>query len=422
MSEELERRWDEDVQSAWRGFRERLADRLAELDDGESLVVELPAATEVGAAPYCQVRAERGWLRVEAVSNEYLDPQFMLTPHQMVVLEEIGFAAPRPAGVGRRETNFWIALGQRNSDQAAWMIVSALHETYGVMHPIYLKAGGLEPQPVEVRAAVTPGGPAEWDGVALQSPDDVRAAVTAALAGLGSECPEWDEDGDLPLPTEKCIVWVSLNNSAPRILIYCLLMDEVPAGRAGLAEVNRLNREHFGLTFVLNHTRIFVTREVGVAVVSLGQLGAELQRFLDGVDGWATELSDRLGPDQEQPRDKRRSRFDTAYAVMVELEREQRGSVGPDTMASIFDRDTAMLLRAVRLTEQRRRDQRRRVRKAREQGRGTAERAAQARQDYMRDLVSRMRAALRLIVDAPVRKVQIDQLALFDEDECGTAR
>jgi hypothetical protein len=33
-----------------------------------------------------------------------------------------------------------------------------------------------------------------------------------------------------------------------------------------------------------------------------------------------------------------------------------------------------------------------------------------------------MRAALRLLVDAPVRKVQLDQLALFDEDEAGTGR
>jgi hypothetical protein len=40
----------------------------------------------------------------------------------------------------------------------------------------------------------------------------------------------------------------------------------------------------------------------------------------------------------------------------------------------------------------------------------------------MRELTARMRAALRLIVDAPVRKVQLDQLSLFDEDECGTGR
>ena len=46
----------------------------------------------------------------------------------------------------------------------------------------------------------------------------------------------------------------------------------------------------------------------------------------------------------------------------------------------------------------------------------------QARHDYLRDLAARMRAGLRLMVDAPVRKVQLDQLALFDEDEAGTGR
>ena len=62
------------------------------------------------------------------------------------------------------------------------------------------------------------------------------------------------------------------------------------------------------------------------------------------------------------------------------------------------------------------------ARTARQEGRERAEQVARARQDYLRELTARMRAALRLIVDAPVRKVQLDQLALFDEDECGTGR
>ena len=39
-----------------------------------------------------------------------------------------------------------------------------------------------------------------------------------------------------------------------------------------------------------------------------------------------------------------------------------------------------------------------------------------------RETLTRMRAGLRLMVDAPVRKVQLDQLALFDKDEAGTNR
>jgi hypothetical protein len=117
-----------------------------------------------------------------------------------------------------------------------------------------------------------------------------------------------------------------------------------------------------------------------------------------------------------------RGRFAAAYAVMAELEREQRGSVGPTAMVRIYGNDTGLLLKAIRITEQRRRDVRTKARAARDQGQRSREKMHRARHDYLRDLASRMRAGLRLMVDAPVRKVQVDQLALFDEDEAGTAR
>lgn len=107
---------------------------------------------------------------------------------------------------------------------------------------------------------------------------------------------------------------------------------------------------------------------------------------------------------------------------MAELEREERGSVGPAAMVRIFGNDTGLLLKAIRITEKRRREVRTRAREAQVQGQRTREKAARARHDYLRDLTKRMRAGLRLMVDAPVRKVQLDQLALFDEDEAGTIR
>lgn len=107
---------------------------------------------------------------------------------------------------------------------------------------------------------------------------------------------------------------------------------------------------------------------------------------------------------------------------MAELERDQRGSVGPAAMVRIFDGDTGLLLKALRITEKRRRDARTRIREARELKQRSREKVVQARHDYLRDLAVRMRAALRLVVDAPVRKPQVDQLALFDEDEAGTGR
>ena len=116
------------------------------------------------------------------------------------------------------------------------------------------------------------------------------------------------------------------------------------------------------------------------------------------------------------------SRFETAYAVMAELEREERGSVGPATMVRIYGNDTGLLLKALRITEKRRREMRGKVREARQLQQRSKEKVLLARHDYLCDLAARMRAGLRLMVDAPVRKAQVDQLALFDEDEAGTNR
>ena len=58
----------------------------------------------------------------------------------------------------------------------------------------------------------------------------------------------------------------------------------------------------------------------------------------------------------------------------------------------------------------------------RDQGRRTQEKLARAATSTYAEVATRMRSGLRLMVDAPVRKVQLDQLALFDEDEAGTGR
>ncbi|WP_439937057.1 TY-Chap domain-containing protein [Nocardia sp. N13] len=420
MDAGLERRWDGDVETAWTEFRRRLADRLAGLPEDELLLVELAGETGSGTRPYCQALAGEDTLRIEAVSNTYLARTHRLDATQEEALERIGFERPEAEDWSEGETNFFATLEQREADLAAVMIVRAMREVYSVIHPVWLDAGGLEPTAF---GEEQPPAAAPRPDLTLmpRSGEEVREAVDAAVAELYEEAPEWDDDGDLPLPTEHHVVWVSVNGANPRVLLHCCLLVDVTDTAAALREVNRLNRQEFGLTFVLRDDKISVCREIAVHVVLPQVLREEAERLLGQVDGWAAELADTLAPQREE-RSSRPSRFGTAYAVMVELERAQRESVGPATMARIFHHDTGLLLKAIRITEQRRREMRGKARRAREEGRSRDELVARSRQDYMRGLTARMRAALRLVVDAPVRKVQLDQLALFDEDEAGTSR
>ena len=51
MGGELERRWDDAVEGAWRDFRRRLADHVAGMGEDDSIVVEVARQHETGAAP-----------------------------------------------------------------------------------------------------------------------------------------------------------------------------------------------------------------------------------------------------------------------------------------------------------------------------------------------------------------------------------
>ena len=398
---ELERRWDDAVETAWRGFRQRLADRLAEMVEDDVLIVALEREAEAGAAPYCQAAAGPDALRVEAVSNVYLSPELELDGLQEALLQDLGFAEPEAEDWQEGPTNYWIDLGQREADLVAVMVVRALREVYGVVHPIYLSADGLEPQ-AERQLKPIPPRPRPDVPVHPDGPDDIRRAIDLAVRNLLSEKPEWDDDGCLPLPTQRTWVWVIVSEASPRILLNAPLADDVVDDSRALVEVNLLNQREYGLTFSLRDGRITVTRELDVAVLIPAQVRLEIERLTSQVDGWANDLVTRVGGrrmDEQavaQPVGASRTdrptsgRFATAYAVMVELERGQRGSVDPAAMARIFENDTGLLLKAIRINEQRRREVRAKAREARERGRAHAERAARARHEYLRELTARM--------------------------------
>ena len=250
-----------------------------------SIVIEVPPQQEAGAAPYCQVAGGEAMVRVEAVSNVYLAAGSELDEEQERALEEIGFQRPQAQDWSEGETNFWLDLELREADRAAVMVVRALREVYGVLHPVYLDADGLEPE-----GAVRPLPPkpqrAEPDPDEVVRPtsvEEVRAVIDLAVADSYDEAPEWDNDGDLPLPTEDQLVWVSVNKNAPRVLLSCLLVDDVADRQAALVEVNRLNRTEFGLTFFLTDQRISVTRELGLEVAEPGAVRIEVLRMLSQV-------------------------------------------------------------------------------------------------------------------------------------------
>lgn len=433
MTDELERRWDDAMEEAWTGFRRRLADRLAGLDDrdGGTLIVQLSEEDDQdGASPYCQALADGEWLRVETVSNEFLDAQHRLGDGQEQALVALGFGEPEDG----ESPNFWVDVEQREADRAAWMIVQALREVFGVLHPVYLEADGVESTPgASTPAPVAPGPPGDEGVREPQGSDELREWLVALVSDLTHTEIELDDDGDVPFMTDRAVFYVTVSSRAPRILIHSTLLLDVVDEERALVEVNLLNRAEFGVTFVLNDGQVSVRRELPMGAFVPGDVRTEIQRLITDSDRWITELQDRCGgrpiseSEVSQPRDRRRrtapteptdERFEQAMKVLRELEGEERGSVDVPTIARIFHGDRDLLLKASRwaMSSSVRWSERRR--KAEQEGRASYAKGCRAQQRYHHQLRGRIRAALRSVVQAPAAKPERQaQLTLFAEDE-----
>ena len=427
MTGELERRWDDAIEGAWVQLRQRVADRLAAMDEDETFLLNVPDDdATLGATPYCQVLAGPGVLRIEAVSNAYLDDSLTLDGAQEARLEEIGFETPSEA----HSANFWADLEQREADRAAWMMVEALRQVYGVLHPVYLTAEGEESREDERDSGDVP----ESDDSPRfpESPEELMAALVEVASDVVGEPVELDEDGDLALPMSKTIVYVTASKAAPRILIFATLLTDVVDEHRALVEVNLLNKAEFGLTFVAAEGRITVRRELPMSVLVPSDVRAELIRLRADVDRWVTDLLARVGGrgwledgEVHQPQDRRPTltrpesdeRYDTAMRVLRELENGERGSVDPATMLRIFHGDRDLLLRAVRHSQARAMHWGSRQRKAEQEDKPSYARMCRAQQRYHAELRGRLRRALRLAVQAVPKPDKQEQLELFAEDE-----
>ena len=145
----------EEVERAWTAFRARLADRLAELEDDDSLLIEVETGVDEdeleGAAPYLQFMGWGGDLvRAEVASNVFLDERCRLGDEEQEQLVGLGWLAPTYDPDDETDSgspNFYVDVERREADRLAVMVVGALRDAFGCAHPAFLDADGLEIDP-----------------------------------------------------------------------------------------------------------------------------------------------------------------------------------------------------------------------------------------------------------------------------------
>jgi hypothetical protein len=387
---------------AWSSFQARLADHLAEMGD-EVLVVDAQVADEEaeGATPYVQFAGfgEGAMVRGEVSSNSYLVEDHRLDSEAESAIAALGFHRPTAAAgeaEGDGSANFFVDVSVLEADRLAVMAVRALRDVFGVAHPAFLSASGLE---VDPDVPSVPSEPAieldEPAAVMPESAEHLRELVDLALTPLFGAEPDHDEDGDIPVPWGSSLVYVRVDEDAPVVELFSCVADGVTDRQRAAFEVNVLNRDARFIKFTLVADRVmarihlpawpFVPEHLRSMLTGMSakidDIDEDLVARVGGsraIEEAASDDLDRPDDDDADPDDEldeldeldglgieedsrdasahgaggangealpSRSELDVALLTLLQLDAEAVGSVDAELAASVCGFDKAVVLR-----------------------------------------------------------------------------
>ncbi len=359
------------TEDAWRGFRQRVADHVAQMDDDDVLVMELADAVEddddTGSAPYVQVCALDGSsVRVEAVGNAYLHSEFLITSSQEAAMLDLGWSEPEEEPASG---NFYDYFERRAADEVAVLLVATLRGVYGVPHPAFLDASGLERDPDLASSLPRPSEEEPEELLRFAHDRDLlQEFVDDALRRVFPEL-RHDGDGDIPIVCGQSLAFVRVAANRPCVELFAeIVIDPTEEADRVLLELDLLNAEHPMWSFYRRGSLVRMSYEMFAVPLVPMHLRMAVERFCDEVDEIARTLAVRvagrrfLDPDPGAEAeddvlddflalpDEDAELEDPDPAMVGLLELLHLGPPRPSTVAGLFEHDRlAVITQLVRI-------------------------------------------------------------------------
>ena len=290
---------------SWLAFTRALAETLAVLDDKQYLILDRKPA-----GVYVQVAAgDDGGLRIEAVSNHYLQGDERLDRAKIRRLRALGWLAPTYVPDQPRKTkrprkgspNFYLDLeGEVDYAAVAGMLVATLREVYKVSRPgrlsykafdaddrmILLPTLGIDSQPGSTKR---PDPPAQCRPT---SPDDLRTAVLVALRErTGKPDLEFDDDGTLSLTRDDDVsVFIRVAEDTPVVDLFSNVLRGAEPSLELLEALNERNNKSRFVMFTLRASEIVAYTGVDAKLFVPEMLTRALGWIADASMATRTEL------------------------------------------------------------------------------------------------------------------------------------
>jgi len=373
--EKADTRFDRDVERAWKEFRERLADHVAAMRDGDGLVLEPLAEESAGpAGPCVQFYAwDGGQVRVEVPSDAHLDDDRRLSTADRALLTELGLQEPT-RGPDEPEDGgspaYWMDRPTGWSDELAAVSVRALREIWGVPHPLFLRietfgpgrTPAFEPLPTVREAPAVPALPV---AVEPTGEEHLRELVEATVQRRIGSAPPWDDDGDIVLRVAGVLLFVGIGQGSGTVDLFAPIVHTI-TGRTRAAEVVAdLNRRWPHLKFVLVEDRVAVALHLPSSPFVPAHLLSGLDRMAEFLETLEVEFATHLGgellrepdhvcapDDDEDPPWTPESEGDLPLALLALRDFHLHGEVEIQvkTVAAIGDNEPSELQRFLAMT------------------------------------------------------------------------
>ena len=355
-----------EVERAWTAFRARLADRLAELEDDDSLHIEVETGVDEdqldGAAPYLQFMGWGGDLvRAEVASNAFLDDRCRLGRAEQEQLVELGWLPPTydpHDATDPGSPNFFVDVERRKADRLAVMVVGALRDAFGCAHPAFLDAEGLEIDPDAVPLVASAVEEAD-EPVAVfpDSQDELRELVDRALAVMFEEPLKRDGDGDVPIVAGRSVLYIRVLADRPAVELFAELVISVEDLDRAALEVAILNRRHPVAKFCLREDRVVLSYLIHTWPFAPAQLRVAVTHLCEGLDDLASDVAARVHgrrfldhPPEPAPSHAASPEPDRHPSLVGLLELLYDGPAKPRVVAALYDNDRhAIIKQLVRL-------------------------------------------------------------------------
>lgn len=248
-----------ELSGAWATFRDRLAEALGVLEEGQYLIL-----SGTRSPYYVQFAMEAdSLLWAEAVSDAFLEKGQKLGKAQKNALVKLGWRAPADGRRGRKSHGE--SSGSPNYQgrfegadafaDAATLAVQTLRDVHGFKKPASLRYHAFEGEGADILIPTLGLGRERVS--AEEAVEDVPATLEeevleAVREGLGAGDARFDRSGFLSLEADGELVSVLLLDGPPCVRLFTPILLDVPDGGETLDVLNTLNFEGRHARFVLD--------------------------------------------------------------------------------------------------------------------------------------------------------------------------